>query len=89
MPHTINYTKPEVSGLSDLEEWSINQDKAVKFILKNGLNFKLTTAKFLERWATYTASRKAGFLFVMADTMEHGENEAGTVIDSVIGALGS
>lgn len=89
MPHTINYTKPEVSGLSDLEEWSINQDKAIGFILKNGLSFKLTTAKFLERWATYTASQKAGFLFVVGDTMEHGESDNGIVIDSVIGALGS
>jgi hypothetical protein len=53
MAYTINYTEPQNVDLSDMEEWSINQDKTVTVILKNGKSF---TMSILDRWSTYTAA---------------------------------
>ena len=84
MPYTINYTKPQKVDLSEMEEWAVNQDKTVKFSLKNGTSFKMN---LLDRWGTYTEIQKSAFKFIIGDTMEHGEAEDGTVINSVGGDL--
>ena len=84
MPYTFGYTEPEKISLSDLEEWSLNQDKTITAILKNGKSFKMN---LLDRWNTYTAAQRTAFKFILDDTMQNAEDENGNTPNSVQGDL--